>query len=146
MTENRHFVTSVSLIPPGQVVSVLPAVVPFLQIAADTTEGRKTADDVLRPVLDGSMNLWVVHTDGDVHGMLVTEVRQYADMRMLVVQHCAMLPGTLASVEDEMQEVAARFARDAGCAGMEFVGRPGWRQTAKKYGYEVRSVTYHKLI
>jgi len=138
--------TTIALIPPGHVVPVLPAVAPFLQIAADTTEGRRTADDVLRPVLDGSMNLWVAHDDGDVHGMFTTEVRQYATLRMLVVQYCAMRPGTLVEVEDEMQEVASRFARDAGCAGIEFVGRPGWRQTSKKYGYDVYSVAYHKMF
>lgn len=138
--------TTIALIPPGHVVSVLPAVAPFLQIAADTTEGRRTADDVLRPVLDGPMNLWVAHDDGDVHGILITEVRQYATLRMLVVQYCAMRPGALVEVEDEMQEVASRFARDAGCAGIEFVGRPGWRQTSKKYGYDVYSVAYHKMF
>jgi hypothetical protein len=49
-------------------------------------------------------------------------------------------------VEDEMQDKAAQFAKSVGCAGIEFVGRPGWRKTANKYGYEVQSVMYQKFF
>jgi hypothetical protein len=57
-----------------------------------------------------------------------------------------MTPGSLKEAEELMQDIAARFAKDAGCAGIEFVGRPGWRATANKYGYEVQSVMYQKFF
>jgi hypothetical protein len=57
-----------------------------------------------------------------------------------------MTPGTMELVEDEMQDKAAQFAKDMGCTGIEFVGRPGWRKTANKYGYEVQSVMYQKFF
>jgi hypothetical protein len=46
----------------------------------------------------------------------------------------------------EAKDLLDRFAKDAGCAGVEFVGRPGWRKQANKYGYSIQSVMYQKLF
>jgi hypothetical protein len=92
------------------------------------------------------MQLWVVVDENTVLGHTITEIKQYPQCKMLVVQYCAMFPGTLEAVEPRMQELASSFAKDAGCAGIEFVGRPGWRNTAKQYGYTTQSVTYQKFF
>jgi hypothetical protein len=92
------------------------------------------------------MQLWVVVEDNTILGHTITEIKQYPQCKMLVVQYCAMEPGTLEKVEDHMQDLAARFAKDAGCTGIEFIGRPGWRNTANKYGYTTQSVTYQKFF
>jgi hypothetical protein len=49
-------------------------------------------------------------------------------------------------ISTKMHETAEKFARDAGCAGVEFIGRPGWRNVAKEQGYEVQSVVYQKFF
>ena len=49
-------------------------------------------------------------------------------------------------VDEEMFDLLDRFAKDAGCSGIEFVGRPGWRKQAGKYGFEVQSVMYQKFF
>ena len=136
----------ITLVPPGQVAQVLPALLPFLNVSAKWTDGRANADDILRFVLNGQMHLWAVVEDNAVQGHVVTEIKQYPQCKLLVIQYCAMEPGTLERVEDTMQDIAGRFARDAGCAGVEFVGRPGWRSTARKYGYDVHHVVYQKLF
>ena len=136
----------ISLVPVGQVGATVPAVLPYLQISAEWTHGRASVDDILKFIFEGRMHLWAVHEDGVVHGHIITEVKQYPQCKLLVIQYCAMQPGTMESVEDQMQEIAARFAKDAGCAGIEFVGRPGWRRTANKYGYDVQSVVYQKFF
>lgn len=133
-------------VPVGQLAGAIPAVLPFLNESVVWARGRVTADDLLRFLVNGQMHLWVAHEENVVHGHVITEIKQYPQCKMLTVQYCAMTPGTLELVEDEMQDVAARFAQDAGCAGIEFVGRPGWRNTAKKYGYEVQSVMYQKFF
>ena len=137
---------NISLVPVGQLAGVIPEVLPFINESVAWARGRVVADDLLRFVLNGAMQLWAVHDNGSAHGHVITEIKQYPQCRMLTIQYCAMTPGTLELVEDEMQDVAARFAEDAGCAGIEFVGRPGWRDTAKKYGYSVQSVMYQKFF
>jgi len=135
-----------ALIPPGQVALVVPALLPFLQESQKWTRGRATVDDILRMVLMGQMHLWAVHETGTVHGHVVTEVKQYPQIKMLIIQYCAMSPGVQDQVDAVMHETAERFARDAGCAGVEFVGRPGWRKVAEKHGYDVQSVVYQKFF
>ncbi len=137
---------NISLVPTGQIAGVIPAVLPYLQESVLWARGRVSTDDLLRFVLNGQMQLWVAHESGTVHGHIMTEIKQYPQCKMLTIQYCAMVPGTLEAVEVEMQDVAQRFAKDAGCAGIEFVGRPGWRATAKTYGYDVQSVMYQKFF
>lgn len=138
--------TDITLIPVGGVVRVLPAILPFLQESVQWARGRVTEDDILRFIVNGQMQLWVVHEDNVALGQVITEIKQYPQRKMLTIQYCAMAPGTLEKVEDKMQEVASSFAKDAGCDGVEFVGRPGWRNTAGKYGYDVQSVMYQKFF
>ena len=137
---------NIALIPVGKLADVIPHILPFIRESEQWARGRVTADDLLRFALTGAMQLWAVHEGTVVHGHVMTEIKQYPQCKMLTIQYCAMAPGSLEQVEDEMQDVASRFARDAGCAGIEFVGRPGWRDTAKKYGYTVQSVMYQKFF
>jgi len=136
----------ITLVGPGQVSLVLPAILPFLSASATASGGRATVDDILRFVLNGKMQLWAVHDGGRICGHVVTEITHYPQCRMLTVQYTAMQPGTLASIEDVLQQTAHSYAQAAGCAGIEFVGRPGWAKTAKKHGYAVRSVMYQKFF
>jgi hypothetical protein len=134
------------LIPVGQVYTVLTQLLPYLLESAEWTKGRANADDLIRLVVTGQMQLWVVMDENTVLGHTITEIKQYPQCKMLTIQYCAMKPGTLEEVEDHMQDLASRFAKDAGCAGIEFIGRPGWRSTANKYGYTTQSVTYQKFF
>ena len=137
---------NVSLVPYGAVAGLVPALMPFLAESEKWTRGRAKVDDLLRFVLNGQMQLWAVHDENHVHGHIITEIKQYPQCKMFSVQYCAIQPGLMEAVEEEMQTKAAQFAKDAGCAGIEFVGRPGWRKTANKYGYEVQSVMYQKFF
>lgn len=137
---------NISLVPHGAVIGLVPSLLSHLRTSAQWTRGRATVDDIVQMVLSGQMQLWAVHDAQHIRGHVITEIKVYPQCKMLTVQYCAMEPGTLEQVEDAMQDVAARFAKDAGCAGIEFVGRPGWRATAKKYGYEVQSVMYQKFF
>ena len=135
-----------SLVPPGQVAGVIPALLPYLQVSEQWTRGRSTVDDILRFILNGQMHLWVGHEDGKIYGHVITEVKQYPQSKMLTIQYCAGEPNHMQYVEEEMFDLLSRFAKDAGCSGIEFIGRPGWRKTASKYGYSVQSVMYQKFF
>ena len=136
----------ISLVAIGRVAGLIPSLLPYLKESQDWTRGRATVDDILRMVLNGQMQLWVVYQDGIVYGHVVTEIKQYPQCKMLTIQYCAMQSGTLETIEDKMHETAENFARDAGCKGIEFVGRPGWRRTGNMYGYSVQSVMYQKFF
>ena len=136
----------IALIPPGMVADTIPQLLPYLKKSQEWTKGRVTVDNILKFVLDGQMQLWVGHEEGKIYGHVITEIKQYPQCRMLVVQYCAGEPSHMKHVDDEMFDLLDRFAMDAGCSGVEFVGRPGWRKQAEKYGFEVRSVMYQKFF
>ena len=135
-----------SLIPPGTVAGVIPSLLPYLVKSQEWTRGRATVDDILRFVLNGQMQLWVGHDDNEIYGHVITEIKDYPRRKMLVVQYCAGEPNHMQYVDEEMFDLLDRFAKDAGCSGIEFVGRPGWRKQAGKYGFEVQSVMYQKFF
>lgn len=135
-----------SLVPKGMISHVIPAVLPYLQVSEKWTRGRAKVDDLLEFILTGRMQLWVVLDQDHVYGHLITEIKQYPQCKMFVVQYCAMKPHILEMVEDKMQELAERYAKETGCAGIEFTGRPGWTKSMKKYGYDVRSVMFQKFF
>ena len=135
-----------SLVPPGMVSSVIPALLPYLAESEKWSKGRSSIDDILRFVLNQQMQLWVIHEENTIYGHVITEIKEYPRCKMLVVQYCAAEPDHMQYVDDEMFDLLDRFAKDAGCSGVEFVGRPGWRKQAEKYGFEVRSVMYQKFF
>jgi len=137
---------NISLVPHGNIAQLIPALWPYLAESEAWTRGRATVDDILRFVFTGQMHLWAVHDEGSIMGHIVTEIKEYPRCKMLVIQYCAMEPGTLEKVDDQMQTLAHDVAVKAGCAGIEFVGRPGWRNVAKKHGYAVQSVVYQKFL
>lgn len=138
----------ISLVPIGHVSSTVPAIIKYLEESAVWSNGRAKADDILRFVLVGQMHLWVVFSPEEqkVYGHIITEVKQYPQCKMLVIQYCCLEPHYMKFIEDKMQDTAERFAKDSGCAGIEFVGRPGWGKHISKYGYDVQSVTYQKFF
>lgn len=135
-----------SLVPHGVIHTALPQVIPYLKVSEEWTRGRSNIDDILNFILSGRMQLWVVIEGQQIHGHVITEVKDYPRCKMFGVQYCAMEPHILASVEDQMQEFAEAYARKTGCAGIEFVGRPGWTKSMKKYGYDVQSVMFQKFF
>lgn len=136
----------INLVPIGRVAGLIPDILPYLQESAGWSRGRATSDDLLRFVLNGEMHLWVVHDTQNFYGHVITEIKQYPRLKMLTVQYCAMKPWTMDVISDQMHSIAEQFAKSAGCSGVEFVGRPGWRKTANQYGYAVQSVMYQKFF
>lgn len=138
----------ISLIPYGQISYMVAPLLRFLQESESWTKGRSSVDDIVRFVLTGQMQLWVVFDPDtqEIHGYVITEIKQYPQSKMFVIQYCAMNPNHMKYVEDSMHEKADRFARDAGCAGVEFFGRPGWEPHVKKRGYTVKTVVFEKFF
>jgi len=139
---------NISLIPHGALARTVNAIMPYIEESAERSKGRSSADDILKFLFTGQMSLWVVYDEetNEAHGHFITEVKQYPQFSMLVIQYAAMLPNYMEQIEDLMQEYAQDYAVRAGCSGIEFVGRPGWKKHATKYGYQAQSVTYQKFF
>jgi len=137
----------ITYVPVGLLHKTVGALSKYVTEAAEVSKGRSSADDILRAFFTGAYQLWLVlDKDLVVYGFFATEVKQYPQYKMLVVQHSVIEPNRMHEVEPRMQEMAEAFAKGQGCRGIEFVGRRGWRRHAEKYGYTSSSVVYHRFF
>jgi hypothetical protein len=139
---------TISIIPYGQISYVIPALTDSLRKSEVWTKSRACVDDIVKFVLTGQMQLWLIF-DPETNatpGYFITEVKQYPQVKMLVVQYCAAEIGMLNEVFEDSMNILERFAKDAECIGIEFFGRPGWGPHAKKHGYMTKTVVYEKYF
>jgi hypothetical protein len=138
----------ISLVPNGKVSETVGALYPYLKESESWTRGRSTVDDIVRFIINGQMQLWVIFSPEEqkAYGHVITEVKQYPQCKMLIIQYCAGEHNHMQFVEDKMYDVLDDFAKNTQCAGIELIGRPGWGKHVKKRGYEVQSVMYQKFF
>jgi hypothetical protein len=138
----------ISLILPGQVSVAIPALMPYLEESAAQSRGRSRVDDIVRFILNGQMQLWVVFDpEGQkVMGHIITEIFQYPGFKMLRVQYCCIEFHHFQYVLPKVQEYAPKFCKDTGCMGIEFFGRPGWEKLLKDDGYKAEQVIFTKYF
>jgi len=136
----------ISLVPYGKISYVIPSLIRYLNESESWALGRANIDDLVRFALTGQMQLWAVYDEetNEMHGFLMTEIKSYPQKKMFVIQYCAMTSNHMKHIEDKMHETADKFAKDMGCHGIEFFGRPGWEPHVKKRGYTVKTVVFEK--
>ena len=135
-----------SLVPYGHIGRTIPAVLTHLQVCEGLSQGRSSLDDIIRFLITGRMHLWVVLDEAKIHGIVVTEITPYPQRTLLTVQYCSMDTGTLEVIDDVMHDTLERFAKDSQCSGIEYIGRAGWRNNARKHGYSETIVMYQKFF
>jgi hypothetical protein len=139
---------TVTYVPYGQLSYVLPKLVHNLQKSELWTKGRANIDDIVRFLYTTHMQLWAVHDPEleDVWGYVITEIKQYPKAKFLVMQYSAGDIGSLELSGDVVFETLEKFAKAEGCSGIEFFGRPGWRNHARKHGCTSSYVVYEKFF
>jgi len=119
----------------------------FLEVAAQRSRGRVAPDDILRMFFTGQYQLWVVLNERHiVMGFYASTINVHPQKKMLCFQHCVLAPHVMKVVEADMEIKGMQFAKDNGCAGIEFMGRLGWRRYANTHGYDKQSVLYQKFF
>jgi hypothetical protein len=137
-----------SLVLVEHVHKVVGGLAGYFDTAAEHSAGRMNASDILRLVMTGQFQLWVVF-DKDtarMHGFFATEIRDYPQVKMLVLQHVVLDEHLFSQIAARMVEMFIAYAKDVGCAGVEFTGRPGWKRIAEALGLKTRAVVYERMI
>lgn len=140
--------STVSYVQFGQLNYVLPHLAENLHKSEFWTKGRASVDDIIKFLYTQHMQLFLVH-DPEVpviYGYVITEIKQYPRTKMLVFQYSAGDYGVLDVAGDAVFEELEKFAKAEGCDGIEFFGRPGWRNHAKKHGCTSTTVVFEKMF
>jgi hypothetical protein len=138
----------IAYVPKGQLCYAIPAILPYMHKSEDKSKGRSTVDDILAFLLDGSMFLFVVYDPQtrNVFGYTIGKIRHYPQFKMLSMKYAAGEVGVMEQVEDQMHAFVESFAKAGECAGIEFVGRPGWKRTMERNGYSADTIVYEKFF
>jgi hypothetical protein len=125
----------VTLVPPDQVDSIWPAVVPYMEQAAKHTYGRYISDDILTALKNYEHHLWIAYDgQGIIRGAVVTALKHYPRLLALDLAFLGGVEGM--SWKDEMLRVLQCWAYDNGCDVVESSGRLGWSKIFKGDGYK----------
>lgn len=138
----------IAYVPKGKLSYVLSQVLPYMHKSESWSKGRSNVDDILEFLLNGSMFLFVVYDpeSNKIFGYTIGKVRPYPQYSMLSMKYAAGEIGVMEQVEDKMHAFVEAFAKSGGCKGVEFVGRPGWKQTMLKNGYTANTIVYEKFF
>lgn len=114
-------------------------------LARDTVE-RYRIEDVLRALLNATMQLWISWDDEaqQVEAAVVTEIIQYPRARDLNV---FIIGGrNIWRWRKPMLELLRWFARDMGCANIRGAGREGLRYFARHAGFTERGCILERRV
>ena len=131
---------NVSVVLPEHYEAVWPLIEQYMDGAAEYTYGRFKTADIYNDLIRGHQQLWIAYDEGDIYGVVVTELINYPQMRTLVMHFTG--GRKLPKWKNEMLQLLQRFAKDNGCSVIESYGRPGWGRVFERDGYKARFVYY----
>jgi hypothetical protein len=123
----------VSVVPKEHVPSVWDKVVPFIEGAADYTNGRYATEDVYNLIMQYDYLLWIVFDDDGICGAAVTYFATYPRKRTLTVMFLGGDNGW--AWKEALLATLNRWAADNECETIEASGRPGWARVLRSDGF-----------
>lgn len=128
------------LVPVDEVGLVWSSVAPVLAKAIGRDDGRRSLHSVLRQLVSGDNQLWVV---GESLGVVVTAILHYPHRRVLRVE---WLAGERFDEWAHLIGVLEDWAREQQCSSVEIAGRMGLARVFRKFGFEITGFEGRKLI
>ena len=134
----------VSMVPAEYVDTCWSKIEPFVQDAAEATEGRYTVNNLYEMAKEDGHHLWVAYDVPDFKGFVITTVNTYPQRKILSMSFCG--GQEFASWKTPIIRTLQRFAKDVGCDSIEAYGRPGWSKILKDEGYKSKFVAFELPI
>ena len=106
---------------------------PRLAEATEYSGNRESAYDVYADLGAARKALWLAHVDGEVRAVMVTQILQYPNMRVLSIGYMT------GNGRDDWLSHLWRIeeqARHWGCRKIEGWMRPGWQKALRASGQE----------
>ena len=129
---------SLHKVPTHLAHQALDAAVPYIKRGYDRVEALTPMEVIIEGVLNGQKDLWCI-VDGQVTAWCVSEI----------IDNVAFIwlgSGEGLSSFDEAMGQFTEWAKDQGCRGVQFYGRPGWQKVLKDHGFKVKQVIMHKEL
>ena len=124
------------LVPPHEVPSVWIEVKPLIDKAlAHSIEGA-TANDMLRPIINGACLLWIVVEEHDIVSVCFGEITQYPDKKGFHIHGWSTKSGfNFDEVMETFNDSVVNFAKINGCDFIEAKIRKGLAKKLKQLNW-----------
>ena len=136
----------ISIVLKEQVPDIWEKVLPFLDEAVKTSDGRMSTANTFDRIMSQQIFLWVAYdeTTLQLHGAATTHVTLYDSVKFLTVE---LLGGNeFFEWRDQMQQALVKLAIAEGARGIELIGREGWVRALKDLGWKPKFTTCQYLI
>ncbi len=110
---------------------------PWIEAALEYSGGTHGFDDVVKGIIDGTMQLWP-----SPRGCIVTEIVVYPKKKVLNV---FLGGGELDQLLDMHNDVIA-WAKSYNCEALTITGRFGWKKPLKAHGWKPLHASFQKEI
>lgn len=108
---------------------------PWIEAALEYSGGTHTFNDIVNGLIKGVLQLWPAP-----RGCIVTEIVVYPQKKILNV---FLGGGELDQILDMHNDVI-QWAKAQGCVALSMSGRPGWKKSLEKHGWNQQHVSYVK--
>lgn len=130
-------------VPCAALVHILPMLRSYLDRMADGSNGRMTADDMARLIVEDRMQAWAVMRGSEIMSLTTTEIVQYPRLRSIRFVACVGRSWRewgrlIADIEE--------WGRSRGCTRSEAFALPKWRHILTPAGYEVGHMIFEKVL
>ena len=139
-TEQAGTNCKVVLIQPDDLEMVWDEVVPLINAALKHSEGEILSEDLVTPLEDGKMQLWVALSDGVIAAM-ITEIITYPRKRVLRVITIAGIDGHGMGKWYGFLPLIEGFALSNDCSSLEAWTRKGMAKKLKDWEHKYMVIT-----
>jgi hypothetical protein len=127
---------------PEEIPELWPRVRDRIAACCERSGGKYEPIDVLRNLIVGAMNLWMVVDESNaIKALAITEIAVYPRVTVCKLLACT---GEDAALWVDLLAPIEAWARQRGCAAMEPICRPGWERRLKPLGYRKTHVVLEK--
>lgn len=142
MVEVAEVTHAIDGVPPHLVTALWPSVVHLVERACAEWPGDRSADDYMAACRASAAQLWMVSLAGKLRAVVITEILNFPQHRILVIE--LMAGEGMEEWVGELDKVMVEGGRNLGCARIRTGGRKGLTKAAVKLGYRQTAVVLEK--
>lgn len=132
------------LLAPFHIVNQAHELAPFIEEAAQGSNGKFLAIDISRLLLKGEWRIWTARDKGELKAVLMTRFMYYPQVK------CCELLAAVGVDRDVnmipfMPDIEA-WAKASGCRLLQPIARRGWERALKPLGFSCSHVLLEKRL
>lgn len=132
--------------PIERVSAVWPDVIRCLTMFCDRFPRDETVENLVRQILTGALQLWVIKSGGKFRGVLVTRIQTSSATGKVQIQVPVIAGKGFPCDMSGLADIEAWGRDQHGAEELEIIGRKGWSREMVKLGYRNDLYLYRKPL